>query len=116
MQQCGLAEVLPHNILQNLRSLAPHWSQSMPACSLSNIPCPGDSLLFAAGAFCASGALQLGAVMATFITAAILGDAVNYTIGHTVGAQAVQGLGFPAAHSALCKLCALEAQMLLCLC
>ena len=46
---------------------------------------PGDSLLFAAGAFCASGALQLGAVMSTFITAAILGDAVNYTIGHSIG-------------------------------
>ena len=47
----------------------------------------GDSLLFAAGAFCATGALQLGAVLATFITAAILGDALNYTIGHSLGAS-----------------------------
>jgi membrane-associated protein len=48
---------------------------------------PGDSLLFAAGAFVALGSLSLLPVIALLIVAAILGDAVNYTIGHRIGAR-----------------------------
>ena len=39
---------------------------------------PGDSLLFATGALAALGKLNILALMAVYITAAILGDAVNY--------------------------------------
>ena len=46
---------------------------------------PGDSLLFAAGAFAALGSLHLPSLMGIFITAAILGDAVNYAAGHYLG-------------------------------
>lgn len=46
---------------------------------------PGDSLLFAAGAFAGLGQLALLPLMAVFISSAILGDALNYAIGSTLG-------------------------------
>ena len=46
---------------------------------------PGDSLLFAAGAICALGTLNVGVMIALLIIAAILGDGVNYAIGKRVG-------------------------------
>ncbi len=51
---------------------------------------PGDSLLFAAGAFAATGLLQLQLLMGVFIVAAVLGDAVNYAIGNWLGARALR--------------------------
>jgi membrane-associated protein len=42
---------------------------------------PGDSLLFAAGALAATGALSIEIIMVSLIIAAIIGDAVNYSIG-----------------------------------
>jgi membrane-associated protein len=50
---------------------------------------PGDSLLFATGALAALGKLNIMALMAVYITAATLGDAVNYAIGNFFGARAV---------------------------
>lgn len=47
---------------------------------------PGDSLLFAVGALCASGTtLRVELVMLLLTVAAILGDTVNYWAGHYLG-------------------------------
>jgi membrane-associated protein len=46
---------------------------------------PGDSLLFALGAIAAQGALNIEALCVLLCVAAILGDTVNYTIGHYIG-------------------------------
>ncbi len=46
---------------------------------------PGDSLLFAAGAMAATGALDPLLTAGLLITAAIAGDAVNYSVGRYAG-------------------------------
>lgn len=50
---------------------------------------PGDSLLFAAGAFAGMGQLNISLLFAVFITSAVLGDAVNYAIGNKLGRWAL---------------------------
>jgi membrane-associated protein len=42
---------------------------------------PGDSLLFAAGALAATGAMSIELVVITLTVAAVIGDAVNYSVG-----------------------------------
>jgi len=49
---------------------------------------PGDSLLFAAGTFAALGSLNIWGLVGLLIVAAVLGDAVNYSIGHYLGERA----------------------------
>jgi len=46
---------------------------------------PGDSLLFATGALCATGALETPLAAGLLFAAAFTGNAVNYTIGRMVG-------------------------------
>jgi membrane-associated protein len=46
---------------------------------------PGDSLLFAVGAFAARGSFDFWSISLTLLTGAILGDTVNYAIGKYLG-------------------------------
>ncbi len=52
---------------------------------------PGDSLIFATGAFCAKGDLDPFLVFGLLAVAAVLGDAVNYSIGKKIGGKAFSG-------------------------
>lgn len=56
---------------------------------------PGDSLLFAAGAFAALGSFNLWLLLGLLITAAILGDTVNYWIGHFFGERLIANPRLP---------------------
>lgn len=49
---------------------------------------PGDSLLFAAGTFAALGSFNVLGLIALLAVAAVLGDTVNYSIGHYLGERA----------------------------
>lgn len=46
---------------------------------------PGDSLLFVAGTVAAAGGMDIHLLVVLLIIAAILGDAVNYAVGHYIG-------------------------------
>ncbi len=46
---------------------------------------PGDSLLFVAGTVAAAGGMDIHLLVLLLIIAAILGDAVNYGVGHFIG-------------------------------
>lgn len=49
---------------------------------------PGDSLLFAAGTFAGLGALNVWLLFGLLAVAAVVGDTVNYWIGHYLGDRA----------------------------
>jgi membrane-associated protein len=51
---------------------------------------PGDSLLFVVGALCGAGLLSLPIAMGVMLTAAILGDQCNYSIGRYFGPKVFQ--------------------------
>jgi membrane-associated protein len=60
---------------------------------------PGDSLLFAAGALAATGAMDLTLVSVLIAVAAIVGNTVNYSIGRAIGPRvftATTGSGWQA--------------------
>ena len=51
---------------------------------------PGDSLLFAVGAFAAMGSLDPTWLLVTLVGAAVIGDSVNYAIGKFLGEKAFE--------------------------
>ena len=52
---------------------------------------PGDSLLFAAGALCATGELKMTAMLALLVFAAFAGNTVNFAVGRFVGPRVFSG-------------------------
>jgi membrane-associated protein len=46
---------------------------------------PGDSILFIAGTVVATAALDVHLLVAVLVVAAVLGDTVNYSVGHYIG-------------------------------
>lgn len=52
---------------------------------------PGDSMLFAIGALCATGAMDIGIVLTLFPVAAIAGDNFNRIMGIVFGTRAFRG-------------------------
>ena len=52
---------------------------------------PGDSLLFAAGAFAAGGAMRLDWLIPGLFAAAVLGDNLNYAVGYLLGPKLAGG-------------------------
>lgn len=56
---------------------------------------PGDSLLFASGAVASLGALSIWVLIPVLIVAAILGDTVNYWIGHAFGEKIISSKKIP---------------------
>lgn len=56
---------------------------------------PGDSLLFASGAFAALGSFNIGIILVGLWVAAFLGDTVNYWIGHFFGQRLVDNPRVP---------------------
>lgn len=51
---------------------------------------PGDSIIFASGAFAAIGSMNIFSLYILFLAAAILGDTANYTIGKKIGTKAFE--------------------------
>jgi membrane-associated protein len=51
---------------------------------------PGDSLLFALGAFSSDGTLSVTFLWILLFTAAVLGDALNYTLGRNYGTKIIE--------------------------
>jgi len=56
---------------------------------------PGDSLLFAIGAFAALGYIDLTIILVLLFIAAIVGDSVNYTVGKYFGQKIVDNPKIP---------------------
>jgi membrane-associated protein len=52
---------------------------------------PGDSLLFAAGALCATGDLSMSAMLGLLMLAAFAGNTVNYGVGRFIGLRVFSG-------------------------
>jgi len=56
---------------------------------------PGDSLLFAAGAFAAIGSFNIWLILFLLLIAAVFGDTANYWIGHFFGQKIIDNPKIP---------------------
>ena len=56
---------------------------------------PGDSLLFAAGAFSATGSFNIAILLLLLWAAAFLGDTANYLVGHYFGRKIIDNPKIP---------------------
>lgn len=56
---------------------------------------PGDSLLFAAGAFAALGSFNIYILLGLLLVAAVVGDTANYWIGHFFGQKIIDNPHIP---------------------
>ncbi|TET54734.1 MAG: DedA family protein [Actinobacteria bacterium] len=56
---------------------------------------PGDSLLFAAGAFAGLGSLNVGLLFLILFIAAVLGDGINYAVGNLFGKRILKEKKIP---------------------
>src|SRR5206468_2607664 len=54
---------------------------------------PGDSLLFATGALCATGVLSTPVALGLLAVAAFTGNAVNYAVGRFIGPRVFSSTG-----------------------
>lgn len=52
---------------------------------------PGDSILFIAGTVVAAAGLDVHVLVVVLIAAAVLGDSVNYGVGHYIGPKVFEG-------------------------
>ncbi len=52
---------------------------------------PGDSMLFVCGALAGAGSMSFGILLLTLVLAAIMGDALNYSIGRRFGRKLFTG-------------------------
>ncbi|MFO1446168.1 DedA family protein [Bacillus sp. Bva_UNVM-123] len=55
---------------------------------------PGDSLLFVAGTIAAQGSLNIWLLLTILFVAAVIGDTVNYWIGHYIGPKVFENNRF----------------------
>lgn len=63
-------------------------------CEMAFLPLfflPGDPLLFVSGALCATGAMNIWALMALLFSAAVAGNVVNYALGRALGDKIAAG-------------------------
>ena len=51
---------------------------------------PGDSILFIAGSVVATAGLDIHLLVVVLVVAAVLGDTVNYSVGHYIGPKAFE--------------------------
>ena len=78
-KQADCARLIESPIFQSTGPVLSVWPTTL------SISLPGDSLIFAAATFAAKGALNPWLIFITMTTAGIIGDGVNYSIGHYIG-------------------------------
>ena len=92
------------DLLVNFDSFLRHWCEAYGAWAVGILALiifaetglvvfpflPGDSMLFIVGVFCGAGMLNYALVAPALVTAAVLGDALNYAIGQRCGTTIIR--------------------------
>ncbi|KAA0109778.1 DedA family protein [Mycolicibacterium sp. P1-5] len=91
-----MAAHLP-GVLQSLAPILDHYGYiavlGLVGVEGFGVPAPGQTILIVAGVYAASGQLNLAAVIACGILAAVVGDNIGYAIGHFGGRPLVLRYG-----------------------